>query len=408
MPLTDTQIRKAKKGTKLIKLSDSHGLQLWVFPDGARRWRWAFRFDGTQKALALGVYPDVSLLEARAATTEARKLLKQGIDPSHHRRIEKQVQTDANANTFDLLVKEFIEKKRREGRAESTVTKITWLLGLASPMIGKRPISEIKPKEILAALKLAENRGKLETAQRMRSVIGEVFRFAIQSDRAENDPTSALRGALIAPIVKHRAAIIEPQAVGELLRAIESYDTPSVRWALELLMLTMKRPGELRLAQWREFDFDKCIWIIPAGRMKARDEHRLPLSRQVVDRFKNLKELSGESTLVFPSFRGIGRPMSEATMNAALKRLGYSSEQVQPHGFRTTASSMLNETGEFSSDAIERALSHKDKDAIRGIYARGSYWDERVRMAQYWADKLDTLREGGKVIPFNTMNDAAK
>lgn len=402
MPLTDAKIKATKPTAKLAKLSDAHGLQLWVYQDGAKRWRYGFRYAGAQKTLSLGVYPEVSLLEARAAMTDARKLVKNGIDPSQHRRVERQLQADANANTFDLLAAEFIDKKRREGRAESTVTKITWLLGLASPMIGQRPISEIKPREVLAALKLAENRGKLETAHRMRSVIGEVFRFAIQSDRAENDPTFALRGALIAPIVRHRAAIIEPQAVGELLRAIESYDTPSVRWALELLMLTMKRPGELRLSQWSEFDFDKCIWIIPRGRMKARDEHRLPLPRQVVERFRSLKQISGDSALVFPSFRGIGRPMSEATMNAALKRLGYSSEQVQPHGFRTTASSILNESGLFSSDAIERALSHKDKDAIRGIYARGSYWDERVRMAQYWADYLDKLREGGKVIPFTS------
>ena len=407
MALTDVKIRAAKAPEKLKKLSDANGLQLFVKPNGSKLWHYAYRYSGKQKLLALGAYPDISLADARTARDAAQSLLASGIDPSEQRRIERLTKIDRNANTFDLVAAELISKKRREGKAESTLTKISWLLGLASPFIGSRPISEITAPEVLATLRKAENRGRLETARRMRSVIGEVFRYAIQTARAENDPTFALRGALTAPVVKHRAAILDPKGVGGLLRAIDTYDSLDVRAALQLLILTMTRPGELRLAEWTEFDFDRSIWSIPLGRMKNRLEHRVPISRQATDILKSLQNLSSESRLVFPSYRGKDRPMSEATMNAALKRLGYSSEQVQPHGFRSTASTLLNESGKFSPDSIERALSHKDKDVIRGIYARGTYWDERVRMAQYWADYLDTLRTGATIIPFGEVGGVA-
>ena len=407
MALTDVQIRNAKPKEKLYKLSDSGGLQIWAYPDGAKRWRLGYRFNDKQKTLALGVYPDMTMANARAARDTAKGLLASGIDPAEQRKIENITKAETSAATFDLVAQELLAKKRREGKASATMVKVEWLVGLASPFIGKRPISEITAPEVLAALRQAENRGKLETAKRMRSVVGEVFRYAIATGRAENDPTFALRGALTAPTVKHRAAILEPKAVGALLRAIDSYDSLDVRAALQLLILTMSRPSELRLAQWSEFDLDAAIWIIPAGRMKMRQEHRAPLSIQAVNILKSLKILSGEGALVFPSYRGRDRPMSEATMNAALKRLGYSSDEVQPHGFRTIASSLLNESGKFSPDAIERALSHKDKDKIRGTYARGSFWDERVKMAQYWADYLDTLRTGAKIVPFKSANEVA-
>ena len=402
MALTDAKIRAKKATGKLAKISDSKGLQLWIMPSGSKLWRFAYRFDNKQKLLALGEYPEIGLATARTRRDDALKLVNVGIDPSSQRKIDKLTKADTNATTFDLLASELVEKKKREGKAEATVIKTAWLLGLASPFIGMRPISEITAPEVLASLMKAQNRGKLETARRMCSTIGEVFRYAVVTGRATNDPTFALRGALTAPQVKHRAAILEPKGVGELLRAIESYDSLDVRAALQLLILNMTRPSELRLAQWPEFDFDKAAWLIPASRMKTRQEHRVPLAKQSIEILTKLKALSGNGDFVFPSYRAKNRPLSEGTMNAALKRLGYSSEQVQPHGFRTTASSLLNESGKFSPDAIERALSHKDKDAIRGIYSRGAFWDERIRMAQYWADYLDTLREGGKVIPFNS------
>lgn len=400
MPLTAAKINAAKPKAKLYKLSDSHGLQLWISPDGAKRWRYAFRFDDKQKQLAIGVYPDISLLEARAALTKAREQVKSGVDPSQQRRVEKLVKLESNANTFDLIGAELVAKKKREGKSESTLNKTTWLISLASPIIGNRPISDITAPEVLAALRTAENRGRLDTATRMRSTIGEVFRYAIQTNRAKDDPTLVLRGALTAPTVKHRAAILDPKGVGGLLRAIDSYDSLDVRAALQLLILNMTRPSELRLALWREFDLEKATWIIPAGRMKMRDEHRIPLSRQALDILKGLQKLSGSGELVFPSYRAKDRPMSEATMNAALKRLGYSSDQVQPHGFRVIGSSLLNESGKFSPDAIERAQSRKVSGEIRSIYNRGGYWDERVRMAQYWADYLDTLRVGAQIVQF--------
>ncbi|MBV1701713.1 MAG: tyrosine-type recombinase/integrase [Hyphomicrobiales bacterium] len=404
MALTDVQIRAAQPNGKLKKLSDSNGLQLWLVPSGSKLWRFAYRFGQKQKILALGDYPEIGLASARSKRDEAEKLLNVGIDPSAQRKIDRLIQHDTNSNTFDLVARELMDKKRREGKAESTLTKVQWLLSLASPHIGQRPIAAISVQEVIATLRTAENRGRLETARRMRSTIGEVFRFAIQTGRAQNDPTSALRGALIAPTVKHRSAILDPKGVGALLRAIEGYDSPDVRAALQLLLMTMTRPGELRLAQWSEFDFVNAVWIIPSGRMKMRQEHRVPLSRQALALLQGLKSTSGDASLLFPSYRGQGRPMSEATMNAALKRLGYSSEQVQPHGFRTIASSLLNESNKFSPDAIERALSHKDRDTIRGTYSRGAYWDERVRMAQYWADHIDSLKAGGEVIFLDRIN----
>jgi len=399
--LTDFQIRNAKQSNSDWKLNDGSGLHLLVRPNGSKLWRLDFSFSGKRNTLSLGAYPEVSGVEARRLRDEAKAKIKAGINPAHERRVEKLTKITTNAATFVVIARELIEKKRREGKAASTLVKIEWLIGLALPLIGSRPISEIKAAEVLAALKKAENRGKIETAHRLRAVIGEVFRYAIATARAENDPTFALRGALQAPQVKHRAAILDPKGVGELLRAIDSYDSLDIRAALRLLILNMTRPSELRLAQWSEIDFEKAVWCIPAGRMKMRQEHRVPLSRQAIEILKGRQTLSGGAALVFPSYRGKDRPMSEATMNAALKRLGYASDQVQPHGFRTIASSLLNESGKFSPDAIERALSHKDKDKIRGTYSRGSYWEERVRMAQYWADYLDTLRTGAKVIPFN-------
>jgi integrase len=244
-------------------------------------------------------------------------------------------------------------------------------------------------------LRAVEARDRLETARRLRSVIGSAFRFAVATGRASNDPTGALRGALIAPIVRHRAAIIEPAALGELLRALDGHNgMPEVRGALQLLALTFVRPGELRRAQWAEIDLDKAVWIIPSERMKMRRPHRIPLAPQTIDVLKILRAVAGESELIVPGARGRGRPLSENTLNAALRRLGYTKDEMTAHGFRAAASSILNECGLWNPDAIEAQLAHIEGNAVRRAYARAEFWDERVKMMQWWADRLDALRSG--------------
>lgn len=399
MPLTDVQIRAAKPAAKTAKLSDAGGLQLWVEPDGGKRWRLAYRFSGKQKVLAIGVYPAVGLREARDARDEAKRLLSEGQDPAIARKLAKAVQAAAQANTFDALADELLGKKRLEAKAERTLSKLEWLLGLARPAIGARPIAEITAAEILGVLRGVESRGRRETARRLRATIGEVFRYAVATGRAESDPTGALKGALAAPIVKHRAAIIEPKAFGGLLRAIADYDgAPETRIALVLLALTFVRPGEMRAAEWAEFDLDAAIWAIPGEKMKMKRPHRVPLAPAALALLRELQPITGHGRYLFPSVRSADRCMSENTINAALRRLGYAQEDMTGHGFRSAASSMLNESGLWNADAIERQLAHVDNDSVRRAYARADYWEERVRMMDWWAEKCDELRKGGVII----------
>jgi integrase len=251
-------------------------------------------------------------------------------------------------------------------------------------------------------LRKVEGKGLIETAHRLRATIGEVFRYAIATQRAKNDPTYALRGALQQPVTKHRAAILDPKELGGLLRAIEAFQgQPTTTTALKLMALLFPRPGELRLAEWKEFDLDKALWTIPASRTKMRREHRVPLPRQALMILRELHSVTGYAALVFPGLRSVKRPISENTLNGALRRMGYTQDEMTSHGFRAAASTLLNESGKFSADAIERALAHQDADAIRRAYARGEHWQERVTMAQWWADHLDSLRDGAKVLPFD-------
>jgi integrase len=399
MPLTDIEVRTAKAVTTPKKLFDGGGLYLRIDPKGSKLWRMAYRFDGKERTLSFGGYPGVSLRDARARRDEAKALLADAVDPGQQRKLEKLAKAVSNATTFKGLADEYIDKLRREGRASATLGKVTWLLSLATPGLGERPIADIKPQELLAVLKPIETRGNLETAKRLRATIGAVFRFAIATARAETDPTSALKGALMSPRVKHRPAITDPAVLGGLLRAIDGFSgQPSTVAALKLLPLVFSRPGELRMAEWSEFDIHKAVWTIPASRTKMRREHHVPLSRQALAILEALRPITGEGRLLFPGTRTIVRAISENTLNAALRRMGYSQDEVTSHGFRATASTLLNESGKFSSDAIERALAHQDPDQVRRAYARGVYWAERVEMAQWWADFLDTLKEGGKVI----------
>jgi integrase len=412
MALSDVKIRAAKPAAKAVKLSDGAGLQLVITPAGGKIWKLAYRFGGKQRELTIGGYPAIGLGEARLRRDAAKRQLADGIDPGIVKRLDKLSRVETNAVTFAVVAAELLEKKRREGRAVATLDKTEWLLAFAKDLLGARPVAEITAPEVLVCLRAVERRGRLETARRLRSVIGEVFRYAIATARATNDPTFALRGALIAPKVKHRAAITDSRELGGLMRAIEAFNgQPTTIAGLKLLAMTACRPGELRLASWSEFDLDHATWMIPAGRMKMRREHRVPLSRQAVAELRHLHAITGRGALVLPGYGVSGKagepmipkPISENTMNAALRRLGYDAETVTAHGFRASFSTLANESGLWSSDAIERALAHQDADAIRRAYARGAHWDERVRLMQWWADQLDAWREGGKVIALRAV-----
>lgn len=413
MALSDVAIRAAKPASTIRKLSDGGGLQLWITPAGGKIWKQAYRFNGAQKTLTIGPYPTFSLAEARAARDAAKRLLVSGADPAQQKALGKLSRASSDATTFGLVAREVREKKAREGKAPRTLEKLRWLHDFAEGPIGARPISDITAPEVLAVLRTVEGRGNHETAKRLRASMGEVFRYAIATGRASVDPTLALRGALTAPVVKHRAAVTTPAGLGGLLRAIEGFDgQPTTIAALKLMALLFPRPGELRAAQWSEFDLDKAVWTIPAARMKMRREHRVPLPTQAVIILAELHKLSGGGPLVFPGYGMSGgydrkvapRPISENTLNSALRRMGFSSDEMTAHGFRASASTLLNESGLFSPDAIERALAHQDADAVRRAYARGEHWAERLSMAQWWADQLDIWRDGANVIHGETAN----
>jgi integrase len=397
--LTDARARSAKPQTRPIKLTDAGGLHLLIQPHGSKLWRMAYRFDGKQKTLALGIYPTVGLQEARERRDAAKRLLAKGIDPSAQRRLDKQAA--ATGNTFKAVAEEVLEKLQREDRAPRTLRKVRWLLDFAYPSIGERRVAEITAPELLSVLRKVEGRGRYETARRLRSTCGMVFRYAIATGRAERDPSADLRGALTSPKTSHRSAIIDPTAIGALLRAIDGFDgQTTTRAALRLAPLVFVRPGELRHAEWAEIDFAAAEWRIPPAKMKMRRVHRVPLSRQALAIIRELQAISGGGRWLFPSVRTVARPISENTLNAALRRLGYGPEEMTTHGFRTMASTRLNETGRWHPDAIERQLAHQEADDVRRAYIHAAeYWSERVKMMQAWADYLDELREGGKVLP---------
>ncbi len=401
MPLTELAARSAKPASRLFKLSDGGGLQLWVFPDGAKRWRLAYRAGGSQKALAIGVYPEVGLKDAREAREAARKILAGGGDPMTAKKQAKADQAVASANTFEVIAAELVEKKREEDKADPTLSKTEWLLSLAYPEIGALPIKDITAPDILRVLRAVVARGRFESAKRLRATIGQVFRYAVATGRADSDPTGALKGAIPSPPVNHRAAIVDPKGFGALLRAISEYEgAPETLHAMQLLALTFVRPGELRSAEWSEFGLDRAIWAIPGEKMKMRRAHRVPLAPQSLAILADLRGITGAGRFLFPSARSADRPMSENTINAALRRLGFKKDEMTGHGFRSAASSILNESGQWNPDAIEAQLAHVEANAVRRAYARADYWDERVRMMGWWADKCDELRRGGEVIVF--------
>ncbi len=406
MALTDTAIRALKPGAKDYKAADEKGLYLLVTPTGGRLWRLKYRSPGgVERKLSLGGYPDVSLKDARDLRDDARKLLASGADPAEKKRRDRHAAKVSAANSFVAVAQSYIDKGKREGRAEATTAKQEWLLKLLDRTIGQRPVAEIEPFELLEAVRRYETTGRTEAAHRALQFASQVFRYAIANQLAKSDPTRDLRGALVSHKAKHHAAILEPKQAGELLRAIDGYEgSPVTQLALQLSALLFVRPGELRHAEWTEFDIDAAIWRIPGEKMKRRLEHVVPLAKQALALLETLRGLTGDGKYVFPSIRTPARPMSENTVNAALRRLGYTKEDMTAHGFRAMASTLLNESGKWSSDAIERALAHKDKDAVRAAYHRGAHWNERVEMAQWWADYLDTLRKGTEIVHWPSKN----
>ena len=397
MSLKALEVKAFIASAKPYKKADELGLYLEVFPNGSKLWRFKYRFSGKEKRLALGAYPDVSLAEARELRDAARKKLRNGTDPALERKLGKIAAKVSAGNSFQLVAEEFITVKQvQSGRANATIAKTRWLLTHLTPALGSRPIAEIEPAELLAVLKRVEAKGKRETARRLRSFASMVFRYGVATTRCKTDPAALLSNALAAPQVKHRAAITDPVQVGQLLRTTDTYTgSPVVRLALQIGPHVFLRPGELRFGLWSEVDWEAKVWHLPAGRTKMRRAHSVPLSEQVVALLKQLQEHSGDYELMFPGQRSHKRPVSENTFNAAYRRMDYDKDTLTSHGLRTTASTLLNESGKFHPDAIERALSHKDKDKIRGIYARGEFWQERVAMAQWWSDYLDKLRAGG-------------
>jgi integrase len=396
--LNDTRIRSAKPSERDYKLTDFDGLYLLVRSNGSKLWRFAYRFDGKQKQIALGAYPEVTLAEARDRREASRKLLAAVKDPSVERRLEK-IAKAAGGNSFREVAEEFLGKQRREGRSEATLSKNRWLLEPAFAAFGDRAIGEVTAPELLHALRKFELRGRYESARRLRTVAGMIFRFAIATGRATRDIAIDLRGALTTPKVNHRAAITDTKELGALLRAIEGYSgQPTTRLALELSALLFVRPGELRLARWKEIDFEKAVWTVPAETMKMKRPHRVPLSRQAIVIFRELHGMTGQGEYVFPAVNSFRRPMSNNTLNAALRRLGYAKDEISVSGFRASASTLLNEMGRWNPDAIERQLAHMEENDVRRAYMHAAeFWSERVEMMQVWADYLDQLRYGSPV-----------
>lgn len=393
MPLSDVKIRNLKPRDKAYKVSDFEGLFVLVKANGSKLWQLKYRLDGKERLFSIGVYPDVSLAQARKAKEQARAQIAAGIDPSDAKQEEKHRRIELKGQTFEKLGAAFLDKQRKEGKSPATLDKTEYHLKLANRDFGRKPITEITAPMILKTLRKVEAKGNYETAHRLRARIGSVFRYAVASGLAESDPTYALRDALIRPTRVHRAAITEPKALGALMREIDLFEgQATTRIGLQLLAILAQRPGEIRHAKWEEFDFNKAIWLIPAAKMKMRRDHMVPLPEQAVTLLNELREITWGGEYLFPSLRSWHRPMSENTLNAALRRMGYSGEEMTAHGFRASFSSLANESGLWHADAIERALAHVEKNEVRRAYARGEHWDERVRLANWWAGYLGEVR----------------
>ena len=401
MSMSGSAIKALKSRVKPYKIFDGGGLFLLISPNGSKLWRLKFIFAGKEKLLSIGTYPEISLKDARNRRDDAKKLLANGIDPAFDKKQRQNLAKQQAADSLKAISDEFLEKITNDGLAEKTIAKNHYLARHLMPDLGNRPISKIEPYEVLAVLKKIERRGKIETAHRVCSYAARLFRYAIVTGRAKYNPASELSEGLVVPKVTHRAAILDRKEVGALLRAIGDYSGHfTTKQALRLIPYIFIRPGELRNAEWTEIDFKEKIWKIAGSKMKMREDFVFPLSDQAIEILQETKMVASNSKYIFPSIRSGSRPMSENTINGALRRMGYDKDTMTGHGFRSIASTFLNESGKWTSDAIERALAHKDSNQTRAAYHRGAHWNERVEMAQWWANYIDTLRDGGEIIPF--------
>lgn len=398
MPLTALSVQQAKPKDKPYKLTDERGLYLLVQPTGSKLWRFNYRFGGKQKTLAIGAFPDVPLATARKRLQQAREQLAEGVDPGEQRKQAARAREALHTDSFEAVAREWLTKHSptwSPGHADKIQRRLERDV---FPWIGSRPVGEIRAPELLATLRRIESRGALETAHRAHQNCGQVFRYAVATGRAERDPSGDLRGALPPVRQTHHASITEPQPVGELLRALHSYRGSFVTaCALKLAPLLFVRPGELRQAEWTEINLDAAEWRIPASKMKARELHIVPLSLQALAILRELQPLTGAGRYVFPGARSDKRPMSENAVLAALRRMGYTGDQMTGHGFRSMASTLLNEQG-WHRDAIERQLAHAERNKVRAAYNYAEFLPERRKMMQAWADYLDALREDRKVV----------
>jgi len=414
MALSDVTVRNAKPGEKQFKLFDGDGLFLLVMPPGKKTpkgskcWRFKYRFGGKEKLLALGTYPEISLADARDRRTEARKLLANGVDPGELRKALKAATVAETENSFEVIAREWHSKFSGSWSPSHAETTLKRMRLDVFPVMGARPIADIKAPELLAMLRRIESRGALETSHRVRTVCGQVFRYAVATGRAERDPAADLKGALPPYKKSHLAAVTDPKEVAPLLRAIDGYQGSSiVKCALQLAPLVFVRPGELRQAEWAEIDFEAAEWNIDAARMKMKVAHLVPLSTQAVAILRELHALTGRGRYVFPSGRSFARPMSNNAVNAALRRMGFNKDEMCGHGFRAMARTILDEVLQVRVDFIEHQLAHAVKDPNGRAYNRTAHLAERRKMMQLWADYLDGLKTGAKVLPFKKVEGDA-
>jgi integrase len=397
MPLTATAVKQAKAKDKPYKLSGGKGMYLLINPNGSKYWRLKYRYAGKEKVLALGVYPDISLSEAFDKRDGARKLIAQNVDPNEDKKAQKIARISEGGNRFEIVATEWFETKMQD-RSKSHQNR-TWraLEKDLFPQLGRRPVNDITPPELLLALRKIEARGAIETAHRAKQISGQIFRFAVAIGLAERDPSADLKGALKNPIKKHLAAITEPKEVGKLLVSIEGFQgTPSVKTALLLSPLLFARPGELRHMEWQEIKWEEERWELPAEKMKMKQPHIVPLSKQALELLKEHHRITGRGKYVFPSARGASRPLSENGVRTALRTLGYDNDTMTPHGFRAMARTILDEVMNYRVDYIEHQLAHAVRDANGRAYNRTAHLEGRRDMMQGWADYLDNLKAQAK------------
>lgn len=399
--LTDIAVRAAKAKEKSYRLFDGDGLYLEIYTSGGKHWRWKYRFLGKEKRIPIGRYPDIKLADARKRAAAFRLQLAEGIDPAQEKKARKESVKLAAVNTFEGIALQWFEKVSLS-LVESTRAKVLrWFEADIFPRIGNRPISELAAPDLLMMIRRIEARGAYDAARRIHNICGRVFRYAVGHGLIPRDPSRDIELKDILPpvAVKHHASVKTPKETAELMRAIEGYSGSVIpRCALCLAPYVFVRPGELRNAEWSEFDFDKNEWRIPAEKMKMKEQHIVPLAKQAIAILREVQRLTGEGKFVFPSERGGGRGMSENTINAALRRLGYAKEEMTGHGFRSMASTLLHELG-YPHAVIERQLAHGERNAVSAAYNFAEYLPERRKMMQEWADYLDKLRAGAEVIP---------